>query len=144
MALGGHFGPLGADFGLPDCVGYFSFLGALLRAFGDSFGASLLGAFWGSFWASWGALLASGASGAHFGAPGGHFGASSGRGPGGGGKGAKKAENGSKCIKNMLFEPFWAPGKTPKLEPQHDFRRRKTLFPCIWLRFRRTKVLRTP
>ena len=25
----------------------------------------------------------------------------------------------------MLFQPFGAPGKTPKLEPQHHFRRRK-------------------
>ena len=129
-------------------VGILGLLGQLLGwsfvGFGGAHvGPLFWGAFWCSFWASWGGLLASGASGAHFGAPGGHFGASSGRGPGGGGKGAKKAENSTKWLKNMLFQPFGAPGKTPKLEPQHHFRRRKTLFPCIWQRFSLQKVLQT-
>ena len=97
MALGGHFGPLGADFGLPDCFGYFYFLGGVFWGF---FGAHFGPLFWGPFGAHFGPPGGQswplGAAGAHFGAPGGHFGASSGRGPGGGGKGAKKAENCSK------------------------------------------------
>ena len=41
----------------------------------------------------------------------------------------------------MLFEPFGAPGNTPKLEPQHHFRRRKHYFLAFGCDFEGKKCL---
>ena len=54
-------------------------------------------------------------------------------------KGSEMLNNMPKQLQNKLLRPSGALAETPKLEPQHHFRRRKTLVPLIWLHFLRKK-----